>query len=62
MSRICPAYVPHMSRIFKEAGHIRSIYEACTGHPKVRIHVSVNSLFPGYHSDIVWLKGRGDVS
>ena len=31
MSRICPAYAPHMSRIFKEAGHIWSIYGGNAG-------------------------------
>jgi hypothetical protein len=30
MSRRCPVYAPYMSRIFKEAGHLRDNYGANT--------------------------------
>ena len=34
MSRRCPAYVPYMSHIFKETGHLRGIYGAYMGQTK----------------------------
>ena len=43
MPRRFPAYAPHMPRIFKEAGHLRSIYGATAGDPSVLTEISISS-------------------
>ena len=41
MPRICPVYVPDMSRTINRAGHIWSIYGANRGKTGIRIHLSL---------------------
>jgi hypothetical protein len=45
MSRRCPVYVPYMPRIFKDTGHLWSIYGASPGDRYIKMRLSTWFLY-----------------
>jgi len=43
MRRTCAADAPHMSRSFKEAGHLRDKYGTCTEHTLIKMRLSAST-------------------